>query len=151
MKINFSKSKMIKFTRSSKECNTKLVFSDNKMLDEIEEIKLLGLMISKNLKWEANTEYICKKAKKKIFLLRNMKISGLSQAELVDAYIKEVRSLLELAVPVWNSGLTQEQSLKIERVQKSSIAAILGPKYSSYEESLSITKLSKICSEKYEE
>ena len=55
-----------------------------------------------------------------------MKLSGLSQSELIDAYKKEVHSLLELAAPVWNSGITQEQVLKIERVQKSSLAAILG-------------------------
>ena len=73
-----------------------------------------------------------------------MKISGLSQSELIDAYKKEVRSLLELAVPVWNSGLTQEQSLKIERVQKSALAAILGPNYISNENALKISKLDKL-------
>ena len=114
------------------------------MVEEIEEIKLLGVMVSNNLKYDSNTEYMCKKAKKKIYLLRNMKLSGLSQSELLDAYKKEIRSLLELAVPVWNSGVTQEQSIKIERVQKASLAAILGPKYTSYEESLKLTKLDKL-------
>ena len=46
-----------------------------------------------------------------------MKESGLTDSELVDAYKKEVRSLLELAVPVWNSGLTKNQCVQIERVQ----------------------------------
>ena len=43
-----------------------------------------------------------------------MKKSGFTE-QLVDAYKKEVRSLLELAVPVWNSGLTVEESIQIER------------------------------------
>ena len=73
-----------------------------------------------------------------------MKASGLSFMELVDAYKKEVRSLLELAVPVWSSGLTMEQSLDIERVQKSALAAILGPKYSSYEDALQLSKLERL-------
>ena len=65
-----------------------------------------------------------------------MKLSGLSEQELVDAFKKEIRSLLELAVPVWHSGLTLSQSSQIERIQKSAVAAILGPKYTSYEEAL---------------
>ena len=55
-----------------------------------------------------------------------MKKCGLSLKELVDAYCKEVRSLLELAVPVWHPGITNEQPMKSERIQKSSLSAILG-------------------------
>ena len=84
------------------------------------------------------------KGKEKIFLLRNMKLSGLNTAQLLDAYKKEVRSLLELAVPVWNSGLTHDQIRVIERVQKSSLSAILGNRYTSYEEALQLTKLDKL-------
>ena len=65
-----------------------------------------------------------------------MKLSGLSEHELVDAFKKEIRSLLELAVPVWHGGLTLSQSSQIERIQKSAAAAILGSKYISYEQAL---------------
>ena len=34
--------------------------------------------------------------------------------ELYDVYQKEVRSVLEYAVPVWHSGLTQKQTSEIE-------------------------------------
>ena len=91
-----------------------------------------------------NTDYICKKARSKIFLLRSMKWRGLSLHELIDAYTKEVRSILELAVPVWSSGLTLEQSVIIERVQKSSLSAILGSDYISYDNALKITKLERL-------
>ena len=50
-----------------------------------------------------------------------MKTSGLNEKELIDAYVKEVRSILELAVPVWHSGISLEQETKIERVQKSAL------------------------------
>ena len=53
---------------------------------------------------------------------------------LFDAYIKEVRSILELAVPVWHSSLTRKQSLDIERVQKVAFRIILGPLYISYKQ-----------------
>ena len=40
-------------------------------------------------------------------------------------YTKEIRSVLELAVPVWHSGLTQKQSATNERVQKVAVSIIL--------------------------
>ena len=56
----------------------------------------------------------------------------LDKYSLFDAYTKEIRSILELAVPVWHSSLTKKQSLEIERIQKVSFKMILGPLYISY-------------------
>ena len=57
---------------------------------------------------------------------------------MYDVYTKEVRSILELAVPVWHSGLTKTQSKDIERIQRISFQIILGPKYNSYTQDLPI-------------
>ena len=73
-----------------------------------------------------------------------MRKSGLTLNQLKDAYIKEVRSLLELAVPVWSSGLTLEQSVQIERVQKAAVAAIVGPTMESYEDALKTLHLERL-------
>ena len=51
-------------------------------------------------------------------------------------YIKQVRSVLELAVPAWHPGLTQSDSLDIERVQRAATNIILGPNYKSYKTAL---------------
>ena len=53
---------------------------------------------------------------------------------LFDAYKKEVRSILELAVPVWHSSLTKKQSQDIERVKKIAFKILLGPCYVSYKQ-----------------
>ena len=47
-----------------------------------------------------------------------------------------MRSTLEFAAPVFYSGLTQDQSRKIEAVQKKAFAIILGRSYFSYESAL---------------
>ena len=69
-----------------------------------------------------------------------------------DVYIKQVRSVLELAVPAWQPGLTEYEAKQIERVQKCALSIILGEDYSSYDlarEQMSIEKLSdrrfKLC------
>ena len=61
--------------------------------------------------------------------------------QLIDVYIKQVRSVLELAVPVWHSNLTQHDRNNIERVQKCALAAILGDSYHSYDYALKVTNL----------
>ena len=61
-----------------------------------------------------------------------MKTLGASDHQLVDVYIKQVRSVLELAVPVWHSSLTVADKISIERVQKSALQIILGLEYDSY-------------------
>ena len=66
---------------------------------------------------------------------------GASRQTLVDVFLKQVRSVLEYASVVWNAGLTKEDVMKIERVQKSACSIILGAHYNSYEEALRILQL----------
>ena len=57
-----------------------------------------------------------------MWAIRRMKNLGLDTFTLVDYYIKEVRVHLELAVPVWSSGLTLKLSSDIERVQRVAVS-----------------------------
>ena len=52
---------------------------------------------------------------------------------MFDVHTKEVRSILEQAVPVWHSGLTKQQAGDIERIQKIAFKIILGGKYVNYQ------------------
>ena len=61
---------------------------------------------------------------------------GASRPTLIDVFNKQVRSVLEYAAVVWDAALTQDDILKIERVQKSACSIILGAGYMSYEEAL---------------
>ena len=99
-------------------------------------MKLLGVIITDNLKWYENTASITKKAFSRMWILRRLKNMGASRATLKDIYYKQIRSVLEFASVVWTAGLTQEDANKIERVQKSACCVILGSKYKSYEEAL---------------
>ena len=48
-----------------------------------------------------------------------------------------MRSIMELALPVWEPGLTVAESMQIERVQKAAFIIILGHDYLSYNQVLS--------------
>ena len=60
---------------------------------------------------------------------------------MIEVYDKQIRSILELAVPVWHPGLIGEDRQKIERVQKSALCIILGDKYKSYRSALKLLKM----------
>ena len=73
----------------------------------------------------------------KLFMLRKLKRTGLNVEELVAVYRGYIRPILEYAVPVWHSGITSEQSSKIESIQKRVCRIILGKEYEHYSEALS--------------
>ena len=69
-----------------------------------------------------------------------MKKFNLDVYKIFDVYTKEVRSILEFAVPVWHSGLTKSESRQIENIQKASFKIILGECYISYEVACTILR-----------
>ena len=62
---------------------------------------------------------------------------GADEQELVDTYTQQIRSITEMACPVWNAGLTQQESRSLERIQKTAMAVIRGGNHTTYQEALS--------------
>ena len=94
-------------------------------MEIVKEPRLLGIILTDDLKWNAHVDFMCKKASKKIWQLRRMKILKLEPDILLDFYCKEVRSILEFGVACWNCGLTGKSSDQIERIQKICVNIIL--------------------------
>ena len=69
--------------------------------------------------------------------------------KLLDVYDKQIRCVLELAVAVWEPGLTQVEGRQIERLQKSAFAVILGDEYMSYENSLQKLDRQRLSTRRY--
>ena len=134
LQLNKKKTKIMSFTKSRKlDFPPEVKFSDGTKIECITHTKLVGVVVSEDLRWYKNTEYICQKARKKLWILRRLAALGFNKNTLFDVYTKEVRSILELAVPVWHSGLTLKQSQDIERIQKIAFRIILGSDYQSYQ------------------
>ena len=85
-----------------------------------------------------------KKANKRLWIIRRLKYLGAKDSDLVDVYIKQIRSLMELAVPVWHSGITKAEQIEIERIQKSAAHIILGDGYVSYRQALNYLGLDSL-------
>ena len=127
MKIKEKKTNVMKFNFSrSYDFPPELSIDGfTEKLEVVNRTKLLGVMLTSDLKWSANTDYICKKAYKSMWTLRRMKVLNLDPLLILDVYMKEIRSVVELAVPAWHSGLTVRQTADIERVQRVAVYIIL--------------------------
>ena len=90
----------------------------NKNVEVIEKTKLLGTVITSDLKWEENTSLLVKKANARMQLLRKCASFSKDKNELKNIYILFIRSILEQSCVLWHSSLTQEDSNNLERVQK---------------------------------
>ena len=101
MKINSKKTKVMSFNKSRNfDFPPEVNLPDQPNLEVITETKLVGVIISDDLKWQRNTDYISQRARTKLWTLRRLKKLNFDLLHILDVYTKEVRSLLELAVPV---------------------------------------------------
>ena len=116
MKINDKKCKVMIFNPHRSYAGTpKLTLSGmgGDYIDVVEKFKLLGVQIRSDLRWGDNTDYICQKGYTRLWMLRRLKQLGASVTELIDVYQKQVRSVLELAVPVWQPAITRLEKSQI--------------------------------------
>ena len=95
-------------------------------LEVVKEAKLLGVIITDDLKWDKNTEFLVKKSTLRMQLLRKVAKFTTSVEERKEIYILFVRSILEQSCVVWHSSLTQQNSDDLERVHKEAIEIIIG-------------------------
>ena len=110
-------------------------------VDTVEEMRLLGLIFSNDLKWKANTVAMIKKAYARLWMVKRLKSSGANLTDLTDVNIKQVRSILEFGVPVLNCAITVEEIQDMERVQKSFLHIAMGNNYHSYEYAMKFSNL----------
>ena len=105
-------------------------------LEVVDEVKLLGVIISKDLKWHKNTNYLVKKANKKMRMLHLAAKFTKNKDHLKHIYKTFIRSNLEFSSTVWHSSLTLADRQDLERIQKAALKVILGKEYDGYEKSL---------------
>ena len=146
MKLNLDKCKFMVFNPTVNFDFVPNLEVEGIKLDTVEEMKLLGLVVTNNLKWRSNTNAMLKKAYIRMWMIKRLKNHGALISDLIDVFNKQIRSTLECGVPVWNPGLTQLEISDIERVQKVFLHIALGNEYSEYNHALEVTDLETLAS-----
>ena len=76
------------------------------VLNEVEVVKVLGILLQANLKWNEQVNAMISKGNKRIFMLRTLKQFNLPRRDLMLVYTGYIRPVVEYGVPVWHPGLS---------------------------------------------
>ena len=110
----------------------------------IDEVKLLGTMITNDLKWEANTQMLVKKANMIMELLRKSVSFNASYEDLKIIYITFIRPIVEQSCVVWNSDLIQKCIEDVEIIQITAVNINLNERYVDYSKALQVLDLDSL-------
>ena len=109
---------------------------DSPNIEVVEKYKLLGQIVTTDMKTISNTINICSKAYNKMWILRRLKEIGCQTSELLDVFRQHILSIVEFAVPYWGPIITKKESIMLERVFKTALHIILQDKYTSFKQAL---------------
>ena len=141
MKLNSEKSNYMIFNFSkSNQFNTRL-HMEKKILEQVKQTCLLGVIIRDDLKWHSNTASLVTRCYQRMTILRNLASFYVPVLEMVTIYCLYIRSVAEQSSVVWSSSLTVGEQHDLERIQKVALRIILGENYISYENALYLTNL----------
>ena len=114
----------------------------NTTIEKVKKYKLLGVILTADLKWKEHIAYIYGKACKRLYSLRVLRKAGVEEKNMLKVYLAIIRPILEYAVPVWQA-IPEYLSQKIESVQKRALK-IIKPGEESYEELLRVFNVEKL-------
>ena len=137
MVINESKTKIMLFNEArSVDILPKVMVNDQNSIEVVEKMKLIGLMVNSDLTWHKNTQHINSKGFQRMQLIGILKKYGANNKLLLEAYIQKTRSITEMACPVWNGALTQQEERTIEIFQRTALGTVRGEEHTTYSEAL---------------
>ena len=142
MKLNPKKCKemLINFMQNDNFTIRPIVLGNN-TVECVTTYKLLGIIISNDLKWNEHIDYISKKASKRLYSLRILKKVGVNREGILKVYLTTIRPILEYGMQVWQD-IPEFLSNKLESIQKRALR-IIYPCH-SYLDALNITNLSSL-------
>ena len=105
---------------------------DAENIEVVEEYKLLGQIIRTDLKTSSNTDSICRKAFKRMWILRRLKELGCCHSDLLDVLSHQIISIAEKAVPHWGPMIMKKEHDMLQRILKTSLHIIYLSEYISF-------------------
>ena len=124
MILNEEKTKLMVFNFTKKRKFSTCLILNNKNIETVKEIKLLGTLITDDLKWGKNSKFLVKRAYSRMELLRQMANFTKSTKDKMHIYKVYIRSVLEQSCVVWHQNISKINEKELERVQKVAVRLI---------------------------
>ena len=117
---------------------------EGEYIDVVEEHKILGQIIRSDLKTITNRESICKKAFKRMWIIRRLKALGCPNKELLVVLREQIISICEVGVAWWGPMITIQESNMLERVLKAGLHIIFQDNYINFKNALILGNLKSL-------
>ena len=82
-------------------CPINPIIIGDTVIKRVNAYKILGVIMANDMKWNSHVDYIIGKACKKLCSLRVLRITRVSQSNILRIYLSTARPVLEYAIPVW--------------------------------------------------
>ena len=122
--LNEAKCKELRIGFSNNNHDFEPLVLNGKPLELLTSAKLLGMIISHDLKWNLHTSELSRKCSSRLHFLRQLKRSGVAPSELLLFYVTCIRPVLEYASPVFHRSLPNYISEDLERIQRRALRII---------------------------
>ena len=122
--LNESKCKELRISFSRSGSSVDHITINDKQIEVVSSAKLLGVVVSDNLRCNAHVESICKKAATRLYFLKQQKRAKVPPKDMLLFYTTCIRPVLEYACPVFHHSLPQYLSNEMERLQKRALRII---------------------------
>ena len=122
--LNENKCKELQISFSKFVDPFEAVTINNKPIEVVTSVKLLGLTISNNLKWNPHIENVIKKGASRLYLLRQLKRAKGDPAQPLCFYTTCIRPVSEYACQVFHNGLPKYLSDELEKIQRRALKII---------------------------
>ena len=123
MILNSKKTKYLPFNNSlTKDFIPKFSVEKGTFLEVLYSLKLIGLVITTDLRWNSHVDYTVKRVNKVLWQLTRLKEIGAQRQKLIEFYVLKIRSILMFGSVCFHSSLTKENFKTLELQQKRSLA-----------------------------
>ena len=122
--LNEANCKELRIGFSNNNCDFDPLFLNDKPPKVVTSAKLLGMIISHDLKWNMHISELSRKCSSSLYFLRQLKRSGVAPSELLLFYMTCIRPVLEYASPVFHHSLPNYISEDLERIQRRALRII---------------------------
>ena len=93
-------------------------------IERATQAKVICVTVSSDLSWNAHVDEIVAKARKRVYMIYQLKRAGINQIDLIRIYVSVIRLVVEYACPVWHTNLPKYLSDNIEIIQKRCLKTI---------------------------
>ena len=131
--LNVKKTKeiVIDFRRNKSPIDP--IFINNETVEQILDFKFLGTFVTNDLTWSINCSEILKRAKQRMYFLRQLKTYNVNSSVLLNFYRSIIESILTSSITVWFDKAHKHDLLKLMSVVKTA-EKIIGTNLPSLEQ-----------------